>query len=152
MEQKIRPGGTIETVTREEIAELLQEFSSSQRVAFGGDSIERTIRDWPVKGHERVIRADSTRGDSNLVIAAAMYVDIVDQNAGRGGLSLINIGANPSFVYMVNAKTAQEQNGKVATGYLAPGASWDGKISDELWVGPVSVQSPLGTTLVWAVI
>lgn len=148
MKQLIKHGATIETATISEIADLLRESSTSEHVAFGGDSIERTVENWPVVGHERKVRATRTQGDDNLVIAAATYTDVLDQDMGRGGLSMMNIGANPCFVYLAAARDAKDRSGKVAAGYLAPGASWDGRISDQMWVGPVSVRSVLGTTLV----
>lgn len=148
MKQKVVPGGTIDTVTEGEIAKLLREFAAAGHVAFGGDSIEKRLDDWPVKGHSRIIRVGRTSGDSNLALVANAYTDVLPQDAGRGGLSLINIGANPAFVFLATAQEAKDRSGKLATGYLFAGGSWDGKISDQLWVGPISVQSVLGTTLV----
>ena len=152
MRQLVKPGGHIDAATRDEIAELLTRFARSSHHAFGSDSIERTLENWPVIGHERKVAVNRSRGDSNLVLGAAVYFDLVDNEAGRGGLSVINIGANPCFVYLTDAQTAQGQNGKVAAGYMFPGGAWDGKIGNETWVGKVSLQSPLGTTIVWAAI
>lgn len=150
-EQKVKPGGTIRTATVEEIAELLQEFGQATHIAFGADRIERTLENWPVIGQQRKVRVGAMHGTNNFVVAAATYTDLTDANHGRGGLSIINIGANPCFVFLSKAQDAQAAAGAVASGYLAAnGGAWDGKLGDAEWVGPVSVLSASGTTLVWA--
>ena len=150
MKQRVQAGGTLDIATKEEIAELLRDFGKSGHVAFGNDRIERIQENWPVMGHRRQIRVKSTHGSNNVVIAANAYTDIFPANHGRGGLSIINIGANPCFVFLGTAEEAQEQNGAIASGYIAANGDWDGKIGNAEWVGPVSVLSVLGTTLVTA--
>lgn len=154
MKQRIVHGAEIDAVTKDEIADLLRDFASSDHVAFGGDSIERTQRDWPVKGHKRQIRVNASRGTDNFTVPAGanVYTDLLPEEHGRGGVSLVNIGANPCFVYLADAQTARDRAGAIAAGYMAAGGTWDGEISDWLWVGPVSVRSVLGTTLVVAIL
>lgn len=124
--------------------------STPSHLAFGAAFDERVLDDWPVNGHKRL--AVPNRGMGGLITAAAAaYQDVVGADLGRGGLQLYNYGANPCFVYL--AAKGDAQNGGVPTGYLGSGnGSWDGRISGEVWCGPVSIQSPLGTTLALAVI
>lgn len=153
MKQKIVHGAVLDVATYNELAELLQKFGESGHVAFGSDSIERELENWPVIGGRRQIRVAKTRGDNGFVVPVNQYTDLLDQDAGRGGLSIVNIGANPCFVFLTDAQTARDQQGHVASGYLAAnGGAWDGKIGNAEWVGKVSVLSVLGTTLVFATV
>ena len=148
--QRVTPGGTIETVTPGELATIIQGLSRAGHVAWGSGSIEKKMENWPVMGHERQIRVNTAKGTDNLVIAANVYTDIFPLNLGRGGLSIINIGANPCFIFLATASDAQQSNGAVASGYVATNGDWDGRIGRAEWCGAVSVLSVLGTTLVVA--
>lgn len=152
MKQVVKHGATIDAVTADELRDILRESATAEHVAFGGDSIEKQVRDWPVKNHDRKVRATKLQGDDNLALGAGQYVDLLPQDRGRGGVSIVNGGANPCILYLVIAQTAQEQQGKVAAVYLPVGGSWDGTISKQPWVGPVSARSAVGTFLVLAVI
>lgn len=148
--QKIVPGGEIEVASPAELAELLREYARSGHHAFGSGSIERKRENWPTMGGQREIRVTMARGNYNLTVAAATYTDLVAANDGRGGLNVQNTGSNPCYVFLTTARFAQDQNGVVAAGYLAPsGGAWDGRFGDAEWVGDVSVYSTLGTTLCW---
>ncbi|MDE2101939.1 MAG: hypothetical protein KGL39_32130 [Patescibacteria group bacterium] len=151
MRQKVHAGGTLEVATPDEIAKLLREFAKSGHHAFGSAKIEKELENWPVMGHQRQIRVPMTHGTNNFLLPANAYTDVFEPNAGRGGLSMINIGANPAFVFLTSADEARQMNGYVASGWLAAnGGAWDGRIGDGQWVGEVSALSVLGTTLVLA--
>lgn len=133
-----------------EIRELLENLQTSPtRVAFGGSYTEQRLANWPVSGHQRIVARGRVHGGTQVLPAAA-YTDLMSRDAGRGGLSIVNTGVNPVYVYLAPAGDAQ--NGGTPTGWLTGGGDWDGKISDELWCGAVSVQSPLGTSIALAVI
>jgi hypothetical protein len=149
-QQRIVPGGNIETVTPGELSKLLADFNRAGHVAWGSGSIEKKMENWPVMGHHRQIRVNTAKGNNNLPVPANVYTDLFPLNLGRGGLSIINIGANPCFIFLATATDAQELNGAVASGYIASDGSWDGRIGHAQWCGAVSVLSVLGTTLVVA--
>lgn len=131
------------------IIELLD--SQPAHIAFGASSMEEQLDNYPVMGAKRSIAPYRGNGGLITVPASANPMDLLPNDAGRGGLSLINTGANPATVYLARAGDAAQ--GGVPTGYLsANGGAWDGKISSELWCGAVSVVSVAGTTLALAVI
>jgi hypothetical protein len=132
-----------------EILERLTVVVPTRQLAYGGLPVDSKLQNYPVPGIDRVIAKNKTRGNSGLVLTANSFVDVLPNNSGRSGLSLINIGTNPAFVYLSKAGDALESPG-IATGYLFATGVWDGRISDELWCGPVSAMSLLGTTLVLA--
>lgn len=148
--QRVVAGGQLEVVTPGELAEILQAWSRSSHIGFGNGKIEKTLRNWPVVGHERIIRIRNQHGNPNLVIPASPNpVDIFPSNDGRGGLSIVNIGANPAIVFLDTAAEAAQNESNIACGYLfANNGTWDGKFGNAEWLGPVSVLSALGTTLV----
>lgn len=132
----------------DEIVKAIRANATGVDIAFGGGSQEQRLENYPVAGRTRVVTKGHGRGQRQLAIAAAAWTDLVPKNAGRGGLSLINIGANPCWVFLATAGAAQ--NDGVFSGYLfADGGEFDGKITHELWCGPISLYSPLGTTIVW---
>lgn len=142
-------GGQIETVTPDELDKALTEYGKASHIGYGADSVERVVRNWPVQHHERKIRVRNSHGTNNFAAIAATYLDLFPPNHGRGGLSVINIGANPCYVFLTTAAEAKDAQGAVASGYLfANNGTWDGKFGNGEWVGPVSVYSALGTTLV----
>jgi hypothetical protein len=114
-------------------------------IAWGGSDLPDKLGNWPIPGRNRVVVPNRSKGQV-LVVAPAVYQIVFNHNKGRGGFQLINIGTNPAFVYLALPGDAQGNPG-VATGYLFPGGTWDGEITNELWCGPVSVYSALGTTL-----
>jgi hypothetical protein len=148
MRQTVRHGATIETVTPAELADFLRDFSRAGHIGYGSDRIEKKLENWPVMGHERTIRVNASHGNSSLGLVPNTYTDLFIQNAGRGGLSIINIGNNPCWIFGETAANAQNNN-VVPSGYLfANGGAWDGRIGRAEWVGHVSALSVLGTTLV----
>lgn len=152
MRQRIAHGSVIDAVTTEELQQILKEFSRAGHYALGADTIERDLRDWPVEGHDRRIAVNRSHG-GEIALGANAYVDVVPQENGRGGISISNIGANPCFIYLTDANKVSQQNGVgVPTRYLPAGAIWEGEISKETWIGPISVKSVLGTTIVWGAI
>lgn len=136
----------------DKIIELLENLKQQDtpHLATGSAQTPQKLENWPIPGHFRYVTPYRGNG-GNLVLAANAFVDVQEGDPGRMGLSLINTGSNPAFVF--GARAGDAENGGVPTGYLTgTGGSWDGRISGELWCGPVSVQSPLGTTLVLWVI
>lgn len=119
----------------------------SPDVAFGGASIQETLNNYPVAGKKRVVT--SSRGRGGIFSATASVQDLVKFNSGRTALSLVNVGTVGCYVYL--ARAGEASNGGVFTGYIGPNGSWDGKVSDALWCGHVSVQAASGetTTLAW---
>lgn len=138
----------VELTKQRKLLEALN--SKPTRIGWGGGrNQQEKLENWPIGGQDRILTPFKSRGSANLVIAPATYTKILPTNGGRGGISLINIGANPCFIYLAN--TGDAQTGAVGAGYLFPnGGDWDGKITHELWCGPVTAYSTLGTTLVLA--
>lgn len=147
MKQRVHAGGTIDTVTTDELATLLQEFGRSGHIAFGSGSIEKELDNWPVMGGRRQIRVVMAHGTNNFIVAANAFTDIVPANNGRGGINIVNKGANEVDIFLATAVQAKDQAGAIACISLAAGASWDGRISGSKWVGDVSCLSVVGTTL-----
>lgn len=136
----------------DKIIQLLENLKGQDtpHLATGSAQTPQKLENWPIPGHFRYVTP--YRGNGGLIAATAgVFQDVAEGDPGRMGLSLINSGANPAFVY--GARAGDAENGGVPTGYVGPnGGAWDGRISGELWCGPVSIQSALGTTLVLWVI
>ena len=152
MRQRVNPGDHIEAVTPIEFAKLLTKYAESGHVAFSSEPIEHDIGNWPTVGSERKLKTGRTRGDSDTTMPANVYSDLVDADRGRGGLTVTNLGASSVLLFLATAAIAQERGGKVASIYLTTGKSWDGKVGDALWVGPVSVLGTSPVTLAWEAI
>lgn len=132
------------------ILDQLETNSTSTDYAFGAAGMEQTVENWPTAGHKRRVITSKQQGQI-VTVPAAAYVDLLDADPGRGGLSICNAGANGAYLYLSRAGDAQ--NGGAGVLYIAPAASWDGRISGQLWAGYVSAYVPTaGTTLTVATI
>ena len=159
--QRITPGGTIDAITQEEIAEIFQTPQRTNILCMGGGTIEEAKEDIPYRGYRSMVTSHN-RGDGsdNFTVPAAAIVELCDANVGRIAGTIINIGSNPVYVYMAKSSRVTPQGqpgggitgGGIMCGYLfGNGGKWDFRISDQVWHGPVSVYSLLGSTLVWGV-
>lgn len=136
-----------------EIARLLSADQSNLSV--GGLRIGTVIGNSPSWGmRRRIISSGRAFGNDNFAVPAATPTQLCGHNAGRIGGSIVNIGTNPCFVYLCDVGEVNYQNGggKFCGWLGAQGGSFDFLLADKVWCGPVSVQSPLGTTLVWGAI
>lgn len=131
------------------ILEQLETNSTSTDLAFGAAGMEQVIENWPTAGQRRRVVVAKTQGQI-ITVPAATYIDLLDADPGRGGLSVCNAGANGAYAYLARAGDAQQ--GGTGVQYIAPAASWDGRISGRLWAGYVSIYSPTGTTLTVATV
>ena len=135
----------------EEIRKLLE--GSVLQISLGGTPNDRLIYDNPIPGINRYSLSDRRiSGNDNLVIPAQTTPATLVAPAlpGRLGGSIVNIGANPCFVYAADLGRVVYQAGGIFTMWLvATGGSWDYRMGNALWDGPVVAISPLGTTLVW---
>lgn len=139
------------------IAELVHD-SNTQRahLAFGGGPMERVLQNWPIQGEDRRIVGGRPAGGLYSVNAWTQgnpASPVLDYDEGRGGLQIINTGANPCYLFLVAGGDAA--TGGAPTMYLASGGagSWNGKMTDELWCGPVSAGGVGGpTTLAVAIV
>lgn len=132
--------------------ELLRKIAAGAEdrtgVAFGGDATPQKLDNWPVPRHSRVIAPNRSKGGI-INLAAGAFTDIAANNKGRAGLQLVNYGAQPCFVYLAAAGDAKGNPGLALFYLSANGGTWDGKFSSEVWCGPLSAQSPNGTTLTY---
>ena len=138
----------------QQIAQGVQELvkdSNTQRehLAYGAAGMEKVLPNWPIAGESRRILPARTAGGLYQVVqqgSGSGASDLFDSDYGRGGLQIINTGSVPCYVYL--AKGGDARNGGAPTLYLAANGSgtWDGKISNELWCGPVSAEGIGGTT------
>lgn len=154
--QRVQPGGTIDAVTHQELEEFFTRLARPRALlSLGGGTLEQLMDDMPVRGMLRHVtsfhRGD---GNDNFVVPVAAYAQMLGPEPARIAGSVINIGANPAFVYLNTMDRVQNiPQGTVQgmpVGYLfANGGTWDFKLSNEVWCGPVTIYSVLGTTLVW---
>lgn len=150
--QTIGPGGgQIDAVTPDELAAALAERRTNVVFGLGGGKTERMNEDSPMKGTLRQITSyNRGQGNDNFVLAANTLTKLCDHNPTRIAGNIQNIGANPVFLYLGEGNNViPGANGSVFTGYLAAGGSFDFKLTNDCWCGPVWLYSVLGTTLVW---
>ena len=129
------------------IHELLAS-SGRSRVAFGGAGMQQTLENWPITGQNRTIVVARALGGGLIAVPNNVYTDLLPPDPARVGMSVLNYGSNPVFVFLAKAGDTQSTNG-AGTDVLwlnSGGGSWDGKISSELWCGAVCVFCPVGTT------
>lgn len=162
MKQKIVAGKEIDVVTPEELAEVFtRPFERVIYTLGGADSVEEVHDDIPTKGTRSIATAfQRGAGSDNLVIQAATFTEVCSFRPGRLAGTVQNIGSNPAFTYLAPLtyvrRLAASPAGPVPTingvivGFLAAGTGvFDFKLTNEVWGGPVTVWSLLGTTLVW---
>lgn len=132
----------------EEVRLLLE--NTALEVAVGGSPNEREVHDSPVRGKTRLSISDRrvTGNDGLTLTAAAAALLVVPELPGRLGGSIVNSGANPVTLYL--SAPGRAQTGVGALWLAANGGSWDFRLGNVLWCGPVSAISALGTTLVFA--
>ena len=154
--QTIRHGATIDTLTPEELAEIFDKPRPNVVLGLGGGEVERLDEDTPMRGTRRQITSISrNEGSDNFPVAAATFVELCRHNPGRIAGSIVNVGTNPVYVYLAPIARLQAVGfgaATVFTGYLTPNGSFDFKLTNDVWCGPVTVYSVLGTTLAWGVI
>lgn len=158
--QKIMPGGSLDIPTEEEIARMFAPARPRVVLGMGGATQEKIVDDIPMRGTRRQLTSHN-RGDGgdNFVVPAAAVVDLTDLTESRIAGTVINIGTNPCTIYLAKASRVIAQGnpgtmagGGIICGYMfGTGGEWDFKLSNDVWCGPVSVWSLLGTTLVWGV-
>ena len=155
-DQKIIPGAKLGAMTTDELVIELAKQRTRIVLAMGGGPQERLDDNIPLPGTVRQVTSYKRgTGSDGLAIAAAQFVQLVQPDPARIAGNLQNIGANPLFAYMMakNEIPAQQQGTitSVLCAYLAANGSWDFTISKDVWCGPVTLYSPLGTTVVWGV-
>lgn len=131
------------------IVDQLETNSTSTDLAFGAAGMEEVIENWPTSGQRRRVVVSKQQGQL-ANIPATTYTDLLDADPGRGGLSIVNSGANGTYLYLARAGDAQQGGAGVL--YIGALGTWDGRISGRLWAGAVSAYSPTGTTLAIATI
>lgn len=156
-EQRVHPGGTLDIPTPEELAQVFSRPYERVVLSLGAaGQIEKIIDDVPVKGLRTLATAWSRGGGSdNFIVPPAAMTQLCDFREGRLAGTIQNIGANPCFVYLapltdLARRGAQGSINGVIVGFMAAnGGSFDFKLTNDVWGGPVCVYSVLGTTLVW---
>ena len=130
------------------IADALED--SPADIAFGGGhNTQEVLHNWPVSGRRRIVTTVRSKGNIITVPATIAPSLLLPTNPGRGGIQFVNWGNNPCYLYLADKGDAA--NGGVAVIYIsALGGSWDGTISKNLWCGPVSIASALGTSVTLA--
>lgn len=159
--QRITPGGTIDVPTEQEMARMFAPAEPKIVIGMGGSQQEKLVDDIPMRGVRRLLTSFN-RGDGsdNFIVPAAQIVDLCDFNGARIAGTILNIGANPVYVYLSTSQQVSTQGNPgggmtgsgIICGYLfANGGNWDFELSRDVWCGPVSAYSTLGSTLVWGV-
>ena len=138
-------------VRLDRLIEILAESPSDLSV--GGLDTDSYVQNAPVPGGERyVISSRRAMGGDNFTVPAATPVLLAGGNAGRIGGSVVNFGANPVFLYLCGKGEINfGQTGKF-TLVLNTNCSWDLKLSSQVWTGPISCYSVLGTSLAWGIV
>jgi hypothetical protein len=95
------------------------------------------LHNWPASGGLRKVVPARGIGSGIIAIASTSATDVLPADGGRAGLSLINYGNGPVFVYLCRAGDVSP--GARVLWVSGNGGSWDGKVSGELWAGAVSV-------------
>lgn len=122
---------------------------SPSRVAFGGAGVEQVLEDWPVIGHRRLVARDRSAG-GEITLAANTATDLLPAQPARGGLNIVVTGNTAVTVYGARAGDADTNPDGLPQLWLpASGGTWNGKISDEPWCGPVSLFATGQTTVAW---
>jgi hypothetical protein len=153
--QRIAHGAEIEVPSLEELAEVLADRDPNIIIGMGGDVKERMLDDVPMKGTvTQVTSFLRGNGSDNFVVPVAAFVQLCKHNVSRIAGTIQNIGANPAYVYLASLDRLAPLNfgaiNGIIVGYLAAsGGVFDFKLTNDVWKGPVSVYSVLGTTLVW---
>lgn len=155
--QTVIPGQSIDVPTAEELAEVFRDPYVRVILSLGAaDSIEEIHNDIPTKGVRSLTTSWRRGGGSdNFVVPAAQFVQLCDYRPGRLAGTIQNVGANPCFAYLapvqdVRRVGAQGTINGFIVGYMASGGgNFDFKLTNDVWGGPVTVYSVLGTTLVW---
>jgi hypothetical protein len=131
----------------QEIRALLE--ASVQELSVGGSIVDRDLENWPVPGLTRKVLSNRrVTGTDSFTATAATPALIVDSLPGRLGGTIVNAGANPAILYLVGpGHITAIAAGNPAIFIAANGGSWDFRLGNVPWSGPVSVISALGTTL-----
>lgn len=155
--QRVHPGGELDIPTPEELAEVFRTPYERVIISLGAaNAVEEIHDDIPAKGIRSIATAfQRGAGSDNFVVAANVFTELCPRRAGRLAGTIQNIGANPCLAYLAPLNEVKRQgpqgtiNGFIV-GYIAPGGgSFDFKLTNDCWGGPVTVWSLLGTTLVW---
>lgn len=156
--QRIVPGGEIDAVTLEELAEIIGRRSPNIVLGLGGTpDVERMNEDSPMKGTIRQVTSyNRGNGGDNFILPAAAFTQLCDSDGARVCGTIQNIGANPVYTYLCPPSRLRALNfgavNGIMVGYLAAnGGEWDFKLTNDVWCGPVTLYSTLGSTLVWGV-
>lgn len=149
--QRIAHGAEIDVVTPEELAIAMARRRGRVRLALGGDKQERLNEDFPVVGFDTIVTSwNRGTGGDNFTVPANEVVALCKHNPRRIAGSVQNIGANPVYVYLgVVTDVIPGNTTSMICGYMASGGEFNFKLTDDVWAGPVSVWSSLGSTLVW---
>lgn len=141
--------GAIVARLDEIIRRLQNQGNEPASIAYGGAPTYQVLENWPVSGRKRIVMP--YRGEGGLIAVAASpnATDLLPNNPARGGLKIVNYGANACFVYLTRAGDATPGSPVI---YIPAAGDWDGKVSGEVWCGPLAVQSTAGTNLTLAAI
>ncbi len=157
MRQRIIPGQEINAATPEELAEIFLRPRQHVMLGMGGGVIEEYMDDMPMKGTRRQVTSYSRgTGADNFIVPANVVTDLCPHSPRRLAGTITNSGSNPATVYLAYAARVNAQGtpgamagGGIICGYLFASGTFDFKLTNDVWCGPVSVWSLLGTTLVW---
>lgn len=117
-------------------------------VVVGGAENDQELENSPVQGRRRYVIARRTRGGDDAVYPIAFDQaahDVAPANPGRLGGQIVNAGANPVMLYLSLAREVAA-GGKAAIWLGANGGSWDFRLSNVLYGGPVSAVARVGAT------
>lgn len=155
--QRVHPGGELDIPTPEELAEVFSKPYERVILSLGAsNAVEEVHDDVPARGIRSIATAYQRGGGSdNFVVPVATFTKLCDPRPGRLAGTIQNVGVNPCFIYLaplveVQRIGAQGSINGFIVGYVgANGGSFDFKLTNDCWGGPVTVYSQLGTTLVW---
>lgn len=149
--QRIVHGAMIDTVTPDELAAQLATRRTNVVFALGGGPSDRLDEDMPMRGTLRQVTSYRRGGGGdNFIVPADQVIQLCNYDPARIAGTLQNIGANPLMVYLAQPENVIQGNATVTVvGYLGQYGDWDFVLSKDVWCGPVSLWSQLGTTVAW---
>jgi len=153
MRQRIMHGAEIDVVTPDELAAALAQRRANVVLGMGGGATERLSEDLPIRGTLRQITSyHRGRGADNLILAAGVFTQLCEADPARVAGNVQNTGANSLYVYGALVRDINAPFGAVTQclcGYIAASGAWDFTWSNDVWCGPVTLYSALGTSITW---
>lgn len=119
-----------------------------------GAGVDRVVSNTPGAGYKRFVTRYKPQGLDAIPLASGVATDIVGATVARIGGTIVNYGTVPVILYLDTAQHVENGvlpvggQGIAALWLSANGGSWDFKLSNSLWAGPVSAVAQAGAGVV----